>query len=316
MVTNISSKSELGSMASKLSSQAIELKSIGEDLRSFLSSIPNYKDINVSGPASILGSNAVNIATDIDAVSRGIKGYITDLEAFDVYDFDVDAALNGDMYKNNDENIPVSGPTYVTPSRPSTPVYSDGSNNLNAEKNSNKDVSKVEKPVNNNKPTNLNNSISNNNSNLNVEKDNNVNNLVIDKVEENNTSNVQSSGNVSNIAGDTNSNTNNNSGNSSMVEMSTNDNVTVNEQVTDNVIDNAFSDDVYVNDDSGYIGNTNNVISDNVNNNSNNNSSGNAIPGILGGLGAAAVVGLGAVGGARVVKNMKENQEIDEDEEE
>ena len=41
MVTNISSKSELNSLASRLSSQAIQLKSVSDELKSFLNSIPN-----------------------------------------------------------------------------------------------------------------------------------------------------------------------------------------------------------------------------------------------------------------------------------
>ena len=88
------------------------------------------------------------------------------------------------------------------------------------------------------------------------------------------------------------------------------------EQITNDVLDTDFSDDIYVNEQSGYIGGTNsNITSDDITSNESSNS-GSVIPGIIGGLGAAAVVGVGAVGGAKVIKNMKKNQEIDDDDDE
>ena len=325
MVTNISSKSELSSLATKLTSQSTQLKSVSDGLKSLLSGIPNYEDINVSGAGSILASNIVNIASDMDGISRAIQGYIADLEAFDVYDLNVEAELAG----NKGGNATVNNNMYFSsPSVSTAPSYGASAspivNNGNV---SDSDSSIVERPVTNSNPNNMNNSVVENNFNDNVDsiveekpivnnKPSDLNNSTIN-TENNNvgTSNVEKpSNNISNNIGNISGVTSDNSVDTSMDQISNNDSIIVDNTVSGDVSDNVFSDDVYVNDDSGYIGQTNNTVSNNVSNNS--DDGGSIVPGILGGLGAAAVVGLGAVGGAKVIKNMKENQEINDDEDE
>lgn len=326
MVTSISSKSELSSLATKLTSQSTQLKSVSDSLKSLLNGIPNYEDINVSGVGNILASNIVNISADMDMISRAIKGYITEIEAFDVYDLNVEAELAG----NKGGNATVNNNMYFSsPSVSTAPSYGASAspivNNGNV---SDSDSSIVERPVTNSNPYNMNNSVVDNDFNDNVDsiveekpivnnKPSDLNNSTIN-TENNNvgTSNVEkpSNNNISNNIGNISGVTSDNSVDTSMDQISNNDSVIVDNTVSSDVSDNVFSDDVYVNDDSGYIGQTNNTVSNNVSNNS--DDGGSIVPGILGGLGAAAVVGLGAVGGAKVIKNMRENQEINDDEDE
>lgn len=315
MVTSISSKSELSSLATKLTSQSTQLKSVSDSLKSLLNGIPNYEDINVSGAGNILASNIVNISVDMDMISRAIKGYITDLEAFDVYDLNVEAELAG----NKGGNATVNNNMYFSsPSASTAPSYG-GSANVSPIVNngnvSDSDSSIVERPVTNSNPNNMNNSVVEEKPIVN-NKPSDLNNSTIN-TENNNagTSNVEKpSNNISNNIGNISGVTSDNSVDTSMDQISNNDSIIVDNTVSGDVSDNVFSDDVYVNDDSGYIGQTNNTVSNNVSNNS--DDGGSIVPGILGGLGAAAVVGLGAVGGAKVIKNMKENQEINDDEDE
>lgn len=325
MVTSISSKSELSSLATKLTSQSTQLKSVSDSLKSLLNGIPNYEDINVSGAGNILASNIVNISADMDMISRAIKGYITEIESFDVYDLNVEAELAG----NKGGNATVNNNMYFSsPSVSTAPSYGASAspivNNGNV---SDSDSSIVERPVTNSKPNNMNNSMVENDFNDNVDsmveekpivnnKPSDLNNSTIN-TENNNvgTSNVEKpSNNISNNIGNISGVTSDNSVDTSMDQISNNDSIIVDNTVSGDVSDNVFSDDVYVNDDSGYIGQTNNTVSNNVSNNS--DDGGSIVPGILGGLGAAAVVGLGAVGGAKVIKNMKENQEINDEEDE
>ena len=120
MVTSISSKSELSSLAIKLTSQSTQLKSVSDSLKSLLNGIPNYEDINVSGAGNILASNIVNISADMDMISRAIKGYITEIEAFDVYDLNVEAELAG----NKGGNATVNNNMYFSsPSVSTAPSY-------------------------------------------------------------------------------------------------------------------------------------------------------------------------------------------------
>jgi len=313
METKISSKSELSSLASRLMSQSAQLKSVAGELKSVLSGISNYEDINVSGAGSILASNVANIATDMDTISLSIKNYIADIEEFDKYDFDVEAALNGDFgnlgpnigggvpvtpedsmpdYETEQSTKPVGQPRPSNP-KPSSPKPSGSGTPVQP-------VQPTYSPVQDDNPSKM-------------------ENFIVDENDTtNNTPDVQYTDN-SGVSVNTNSNVGNSNSGLSDVPVTENpvvDSGNLEGQIPNDILDNEFSDDVYVNDQSGYIGQTNNNVSSNVNTNSNSSNNGSAIPGILGGLGAAAVVGLGAVGGAKVIKNMKENQEIDEDDDE
>lgn len=300
METKISSKSELSSLASRLISQSAQLKSVAGELKSVLSGISNYEDINVTGAGSILASNVANIATDMDTVSLSIQNYINDIEEFDKYEFDLEAALNGD-FGTLGPSIGVEAP--VT-SEDSEPDY---------------ETEQPSKPVGQPKPSNPSGTpvqpVQPTYSPVQDEQPSKMENFIVDEGNiSNNSSNVQYTDN-SGVSGNMNSNVGSSSGSLSDVPVTENTLVgdSIDEQVSTDIVDNVFSDDVYVNEQSGYIGQTNNNVSNNVNTNSSNSNNGSVIPGILGGLGAAAVVGLGAVGGAKVVKNMKENQEIDDD---
>ena len=298
METKISSKSELSSLASRLTSQSTQLKSVAGELKSVLSGIPNYEDINVSGAGSILASNVASIATDMDTVSLSIKNYIADIEEFDKYNFDLDAALNGDFG--------VLGPSIG--GAPATPVGSIPSYETD------QPVKTVGRP----KPSSPSPSGSGTPvqpiySAVQDDEPSKMENFIVDEGDvTNNNPNVQYTDNSS-----VNGNNNIGSSNGGLSDVPVTENTVVDtdnldEIIIDDSLDNEFSDDIYINNQSGYIGQTNNISSNNVNTNSSN---GSAIPGILGGLWAAAVVGLGAVGGAKVIKNMKENQEIDDDDE-
>ena len=336
MVTNISSKSELNSLASKLVSQSAQLKSVVGELKSILNGIPNYEDIDVVGAGSILASNVANIAADMDAVSRSIQSYIVEIEEFDKYDFDIEKesneVLGGDgspvvggtnsgivgagapMSSNEESNVVVQSKPTNGNVGTSTNANTSG-NNVNT---NNSGSASTSKPV---RPSYS--SVQDDNSseagNQTVDIDKNVNNSVsnlnkpIDKGSSNN--NIP---NIQHTDKNVSVNTNNNVGSSNdipVVETPVVDNGNIDEQIPTDIIDDNFSDDWYVSDESGYIGQTNNNISSGVSTDTNSSNNGSAIPGILGGLGAAAVVGLGAVGGAKVIKNMKENQEIDDDDE-
>lgn len=364
MVTNVSSKSELRSLASKLVSQSTQLKSVSDGLKSVLNGIPNYEDIDVSSAGNVLASNLVNITADMDVISNAIQGYITELEAFDVYDLNVEAELSANkagntpvnknpVNKNPVTSTPVtSAPVTSTPTVPSTPspgVGSNGSPMTNVEVDKNEDVPVVEQSSNNGRPSNssgstINNGNGNNismegrpvinerpsdlgNSNSSNENNNSSifdNGQYVDNDKQNNLENVTTNNNVSSSIVDRPSNnvssnignvgsvTNNNSLSSTVEDMPVIDNVVVDETVSGDMSNIDFSEDIYVNDDSGYIGQTNSDFSNSIDNN---DDGGSVLPGILGGLGAAAVIGGGAVVGAKVIKNMKENQEIDDEDE-
>ena len=63
-VTNITSKSELSSMVSKLNVSAIAIKSQIDDLKATLATVTDYDGINMSGAASVLIDNLTNVANN------------------------------------------------------------------------------------------------------------------------------------------------------------------------------------------------------------------------------------------------------------
>ena len=85
--TEIKSKTELASLATKLDTLKCDLKSEGESLKSKLNGIDNYDGIDVSGPSSVLAKNLDNILSDLEAVSGNIKNYSLSVISFDVDDF-------------------------------------------------------------------------------------------------------------------------------------------------------------------------------------------------------------------------------------
>ncbi len=97
MIQEISSKSELDSLAGKLETEVLQLTSDVSTLKTKLSNISNYDGINVSGAANTLKTNLTNLSSDLEAIAASIKLYSTTLNAFDVDDFsttDVENDIN------------------------------------------------------------------------------------------------------------------------------------------------------------------------------------------------------------------------------
>lgn len=88
MASEVTSKSELASLASSLNNKTSSLNDVIGDLKSSLNGINDFDGINVSGKAEVLSSNLKNVSTDLDTVVTNIKSYVTQLTNFDVDDFD------------------------------------------------------------------------------------------------------------------------------------------------------------------------------------------------------------------------------------
>ncbi len=98
MATEIKSKSELASLATKLNTEASELVETANDLKSSLSGITNYDGIDVASAATILSNNLANASKDIETVVTNIKNYVTQITGFDIDDFgvtDLESYLDG-----------------------------------------------------------------------------------------------------------------------------------------------------------------------------------------------------------------------------
>lgn len=283
-VINVSSKSELSSLSNQLSKHTTQLKGEIDGLKSVLSSVSNYDGIDVVGAGSILSSNLTNVLTDMETISQNIMNYVEGLVNFDVYDLDSDSLLNEDVKDDNTLDLP------------NIPLGNDVTNG--------KDTTSS-KPQNFYGTTGTGGTVGGTTSQpTTTQKNETSNDDVVNSIVNNGITNNQVSHSVEN-------------GSNSVVDIPLVDDTVSDGQVSDNdvlnsdiLLDDSVSDDVFISNESGYIGQMNNNVSSTDNNN--NNSS--IIPGILTGLGAAAVVGAGVVGGVKTVKRMKENQEVDEEE--
>ncbi len=89
MVTEVSSKTELAALATKLSTQATELTASVDALVSAIGSASDYDGINVTGAANILKSNLETILADLEVVAANILAYSNELNNLDTNDMEL-----------------------------------------------------------------------------------------------------------------------------------------------------------------------------------------------------------------------------------
>ncbi len=105
MATEITSKSELMAMASKLESKFSEIIDSMSSISSTLKSASNYDGIDVSSAASLLSTNLSNLSTDFSNIAKNVTNYATLIAEFDTDDFAVDSSSDADV---NDSTITLS----------------------------------------------------------------------------------------------------------------------------------------------------------------------------------------------------------------
>lgn len=87
MATEITSKSELVSLAEELNTNSSELKDITDDLASKIGSVENFEDIDVKSAANVLVNNLTAVSQDFDTISTNINNYALQIINYDIDDF-------------------------------------------------------------------------------------------------------------------------------------------------------------------------------------------------------------------------------------
>lgn len=123
MATEITSKSELASMATKLDSKSKEIVESMNNISTILKSVSNYDGIDISSAASILSKNLENLSTDFTNASLNIANYAGLIEEFDSDDFEI-----GDTSSTNDATVTLS----TSNSSESSDISSNQTNNSGA----------------------------------------------------------------------------------------------------------------------------------------------------------------------------------------
>ena len=103
MATEITSKSELAALATKLDSKSKEIVEAMNSLSTTLKSVSSYDGIDVSSAANVLSGNLTNLSTDLTNVSLNISNYAGLIEEFDSDDFEI-----GDTSSTNDATVTLS----------------------------------------------------------------------------------------------------------------------------------------------------------------------------------------------------------------
>lgn len=103
MATEITSKSELTALATKLDSKSKEVVEAMNSLCTTLKSVSSYDGIDVSSAANTLSGNLTNLSTDFTNLSLNISNYVGLIEEFDSDDFDI-----GDTSSTNDATVTLS----------------------------------------------------------------------------------------------------------------------------------------------------------------------------------------------------------------
>lgn len=103
MATEITSKSELTALATKLDSKSKEVVEAMNSLSTTLKSVSSYDGIDVSSAANTLSGNLTNLSTDFTNLSLNISSYAGLIEEFDTDDFDM-----GDTSSTNDATVTLS----------------------------------------------------------------------------------------------------------------------------------------------------------------------------------------------------------------
>lgn len=89
MAIEISSKSELLSLASSLKSEVSSVKGSISSIQATLNKAEDYDGIDVTGPANILIKNLENVVSDMETASANISNYATKVNELDTDDYDV-----------------------------------------------------------------------------------------------------------------------------------------------------------------------------------------------------------------------------------
>lgn len=87
METEVKSKSELETLARKLSDENVNLRTLTNTLCSTLGSVLDYNGIPASSAGRTLSSNLKTIMEDFNTATTNINSYVSELIAFDVNDF-------------------------------------------------------------------------------------------------------------------------------------------------------------------------------------------------------------------------------------
>ena len=103
MATEITSKSELIALATKLDSKSKEIVDAMSSLSTTLKSVSSYDGIDVSSAANTLSGNLTNLSTDFTNASLNIANYAGLIDEFDSDDFDM-----GDTSSTNDATVTLS----------------------------------------------------------------------------------------------------------------------------------------------------------------------------------------------------------------
>jgi hypothetical protein len=123
MATEITSKSELIALATKLDSKSKEIVEAMNSISTTLKSVSSYDGIDVSSAANTLSGNLTNLSTDFTNASLNISNYAGLIEEFDTDDFDM-----GDTSSTNDAKVTLSQST--TSNDQATSSNQNNSNNV------------------------------------------------------------------------------------------------------------------------------------------------------------------------------------------
>ena len=93
MQTEVSSKYELSSLASNLVDETKELDDSLGKLKSMVSRVRDYDNIDVSTAGNILKNNIETVMKDLDAIAKNIKNYSRGIEKLDEDDFTTQADI-------------------------------------------------------------------------------------------------------------------------------------------------------------------------------------------------------------------------------
>ena len=93
MQTEVSSKYELSSLASNLVDETKELDDSLGKLKSMVSRVRDYDNIDVSTAGNILKNNIETVMKDLNATAKNIKNYSRGIEKLDEDDFTTQADI-------------------------------------------------------------------------------------------------------------------------------------------------------------------------------------------------------------------------------
>lgn len=96
MVTEVTSKDALESLASKLREEATQLATDCASINGYLSSASDYDGINISAAANAIADNLKSITAEIDSLAASVSSYVAQLKKVDEYDLRLDGDKIGD----------------------------------------------------------------------------------------------------------------------------------------------------------------------------------------------------------------------------